>query len=285
MTITCKICGSSCIVKFGHYHGKQRYWCKQCHHKFKDDSAFFHGRTPAEVSGMALTMFYNGERVTDILHYIKQQYNLVCSQQTIYNWVNKYSDLAKDITAGYRINVSNEWIIDETLLMIAGKKLYLIDIFDKKTRYLLTTCKTFNVNEKIISQLLDEATYRAQKSPGLIYRYPVPPWEEQEFTAKHVQAPNGLPPEDRSHKIDRWTVTYTERKRIRFFNYINSAVKFNLNYMIHYNYFLPNPYLNGRTPAEAAGVRYKHKTWSDFIIAYSHNRSKSLRECQPVPDK
>ena len=41
-TITCKYCGAGGVVKYGSYKGVQRYWCKVCQRKFKDDDTTFH---------------------------------------------------------------------------------------------------------------------------------------------------------------------------------------------------------------------------------------------------
>ena len=32
----CKLCGSRRIVRYGHYQGVQRWWCKDCERKFAD---------------------------------------------------------------------------------------------------------------------------------------------------------------------------------------------------------------------------------------------------------
>jgi len=39
--ITCKYCGSEGVVKYGSYNDVQRYFCKLCKRKFKDDEVSF----------------------------------------------------------------------------------------------------------------------------------------------------------------------------------------------------------------------------------------------------
>ena len=46
----CKYCGGYNIVKFGHFKGIQRWWCKDCKRKFVDNDAllkrqeYYYGR-------------------------------------------------------------------------------------------------------------------------------------------------------------------------------------------------------------------------------------------------
>ncbi len=44
---TCKYCDSKQIVRFGHYHGIQRWWCKDCKPKFVNNDALPGMKTPA----------------------------------------------------------------------------------------------------------------------------------------------------------------------------------------------------------------------------------------------
>jgi len=46
--IKCKYCNSPNIVKFGTYKGVQRYFCKDCKRKFKNDDSLLYGKVPAD---------------------------------------------------------------------------------------------------------------------------------------------------------------------------------------------------------------------------------------------
>jgi transposase InsO family protein len=37
-------------------------------------------------------------------------------------------------------------------------------------------------------------------------------------------------------------------------------------WLIHYNYFRPHEGLRGKTPAEAAEIRFPYKSWQDIIV-------------------
>src|SRR4030067_3072128 len=92
--ITCKNCGAEAVVKFGSYKGVQRYWCKVCQRKFKGDNALFHMKVSPEHISTALFEYYSGSSIDDIRDRLKQEYGYYPSKNVIFNWVNKYTDLA-----------------------------------------------------------------------------------------------------------------------------------------------------------------------------------------------
>jgi transposase-like protein len=54
----CKNCGSKNIVRFGHYRGVQRWWCKDCKRKFIHNDALPKMKTPVIQVASALSSFY-----------------------------------------------------------------------------------------------------------------------------------------------------------------------------------------------------------------------------------
>lgn len=46
---------------------------------------------------------------------------------------------------------------------------------------------------------------------------------------------------------------------------IETAQLFLDGWLIHYNFFRPHSSLNGRTPAEMAGIKFPYKYWADII--------------------
>lgn len=60
LSVVCKYCGSRNIIKWGQYHGIQRFFCKDCKRKFADNMALPNMQTPIDQVGSALGMFYEG---------------------------------------------------------------------------------------------------------------------------------------------------------------------------------------------------------------------------------
>ena len=67
MPIRCKYCGSHHVIKYGTYHGHQRFWCKDCERKFADNDALPEMQTPVEQVGAAISIFYEGQSLNSIV--------------------------------------------------------------------------------------------------------------------------------------------------------------------------------------------------------------------------
>jgi len=61
-----KYCQSENVIKYGKYNDVQRYFCKDCGSKFKDDDTLFHMKTPANQVSSALNMYYEGMSIKAI---------------------------------------------------------------------------------------------------------------------------------------------------------------------------------------------------------------------------
>jgi putative transposase len=161
-TITCKNCGSEAVVKFGTYKGIQRYWCKSCNRKFKSDADTFHMKVPSEYVSSALNMYYSGMSFNDIRNHLKQEHGYYPSKSVIYQWVQKYTDKAREHFKDYHPDVGEVWIADETMLDVDGQhKIWFYDIIDEKTRYLLASRVALSRTTHDAESLMREASKRA----------------------------------------------------------------------------------------------------------------------------
>ncbi len=113
--VTCKNCGSSAVVKFGIYKGVQRYFCKHCHRKFKDDATVFHMKVPADKVAYAINMYCSGMSVNVIRSQFELEQIEPPSSATIYEWVNKFTDKALRETKDFKPKVGDKFICDETV--------------------------------------------------------------------------------------------------------------------------------------------------------------------------
>ena len=137
--LTCKLCNSDNVIKFGTYNNIQRYWCKDCKHKFKADDTLFHMKTPANQVSSALSMYYEGMSIKAIRRQLQQEHDNLPSTATIYEWIMKYTQYAIDSAKDYHPKVGDTWVADETVLEIDGQNVWFWDIIDEKTRYLLAS--------------------------------------------------------------------------------------------------------------------------------------------------
>ena len=138
--VKCKYCGSEDVVKFGTYHGNQRWWCKECKRKFIDTDTIFKMKTPIRQISSALSAYYGGMSLDNIGMHLEQHYNNPVTDAGVYNWVKRFTKEAVDKAREYPPNVGDVWIADETALNIGGShKVWFWDIMDAKTRFLLAS--------------------------------------------------------------------------------------------------------------------------------------------------
>lgn len=269
--IVCKNCGSNAVVKFGSYKGVPRYWCKSCKRKFKADTSLFHMKTSPEQISSALRMYYDGMSVKDIKDFLKQEYNNNPSKKTVYQWIDKYSDIAVKEAKDYHPKVGDTWIADETVLRINGQNVWLYDIIDDKTRFLLAARIALSRTTHDAEMLMKEAQKKAGKIPKVIVTDKNSSYLdgiELTFGADtdHIQSRPFTADTHSTQKIERWHETLKERTKVmKGLKTLETAIQFIAAFLVHYNCFRGNEALDGKTPAEAAGVKFPYKDWAEVI--------------------
>ena len=105
----CKLCSSKRVVRYGHYHGVQRWWCKDCRRKFVHDDALPRMKTPIVQVTSALSMFYEGMSLHGTRRNLEQTYRNYPSNSTIYEWIIRFTKQAIASAKDYKPNVGDEW--------------------------------------------------------------------------------------------------------------------------------------------------------------------------------
>jgi len=269
--VTCKNCGSTAVVKFGKYKGTQLYWCKSCKRKVKGDTALFHMKTSPEQISSALRMYYDGMSIKDIKGLLKQEHNSDPSKKTIYQWVDKYSAIAIKEAKDCHPKVGDTWIADETVLRIAGQNVWMYDIICDKTRFLLAARIAFSRTTHDAEMLMKEAQRKAGKSPKVVITDKNSSYLDSIETtfgadAEHMRSKPFIADTHSTQKIERWHETLKERTKVmKGLKTLETAIQFVDCFLVHYNYFRGNEALNGKTPAEEAGIKFPYKDWAEVI--------------------
>lgn len=274
--ITCKYCGAGGVVRFGTYKGVQRYWCKVCQRKFKADDTLFHMKTSANQVSSALNMYYEGMSIKAIRRNLQQEHGNMPSTATIYEWILKYTQYATDSIEGYQPEkIGDTWIADETVLEIDGQNVWLWDIIDDKTRYLLATRLSTSRTTRDAQMLYDKAVKTAGKEPQTVITDKLASYLDVRYGkgTEHIQGrPFAL--EDNTQKIERFHGTLKQRTKVmRGLKNVETAIDFVNGWLVHYNYLRPHDSLDDKTPAEVAGIDFPYKNWADIT---RHEPSKPI---------
>lgn len=268
-TVTCKHCGSTAVLKYGSYKGVPRYWCKSCKRKFKADDKQFKMKTATEQVATALHDYYDGgSSVRAIGRHILQETGSTPSTATIYEWIQKYTQYITDSIKDYHPHVGDTWIADETVLKIGGQNVWLWDIIDSDTRYLLASRLSASRTTRDAQILMDRATKQAGKSPKIVVTDKLSSYLDVSYGkgAEHRQGSPFSTSEDSTSLIERWHGTVKSRTKVmRDLKNLETAHDFVAGFLAYYNYLRPHESLDNKTPAEVAGITYPYKNWDDVI--------------------
>lgn len=268
--ITCKYCDSRNVIKYGTFRGRQRFWCKDCKRKFADNDALPNMQTPIEQVGTAIGMYYEGQSLNSICRLLTQIYHSYPSDSTVYRWIARFTKQAVAQAKHYKPDVGDVWVADETVLDIDGKNVWFWDIIDTKTRFLLASHLSRTRTTKDAQKLMELASKRAGKTPKVVMTdklYAYLDGIELAFGAdtKHIRT-KPFTVENNTNLIERFHGTLKDRTKVmRGLKDIKTAKLITEGWLLHYNYLRPHESLNGKTPAEVAGVKYPYHNWRDIV--------------------
>ena len=269
--IACKYCGSRNVIKYGHFRGMQRFFCKDCKRKFADNDALPNMQTPVEQVGTAIGMYYEGQSLNSITRLLTQIYHSYPSDSTVYRWISRFTKQAIDEVKAYKPNVGDTWVADETVLSLDyGGKIWFWDIIDAKTRFLLASHLSRSRNAKNAQKLMELASEMAGKTPKVVITDKMGAYldgVELAFGAdtKHI-ASKPFTVENNTNLIERFHGTLKDRTKVmRGLKDIKTARLITSGWLLYYNYLRPHESLDGKTPAQMAGVKYPYRNWQDIV--------------------
>lgn len=269
--VTCKYCGSRNVIRYGHFRGIQRFWCKDCKRKFADNDALPNMQTPIEQVGSAIGMYYEGQSLNSIRRLLTQIYNSYPSDSTVYRWINRFTRQAVNEAKEYIPDVGDTWVADETMLNLDfSGKIWFWDIIDSRTRFLLASHISKTRTTKDAQRLMELASKTANKTPKTIITDKLRAYLdgiELTFGAdtKHI-ASKPFTVKNNTNLIERFHGTLKDRTKVmRGLKDIRTAKLITDGWLFHYNYLRPHESLNGKTPAQVAGVRFPYRNWQDIV--------------------
>lgn len=291
--LRCKYCDSPHVIRYGKFKDTQQWWCKSCKRKFVANDALPGMKTPVNQVSNALHMYYEGMSLNAIRRNLSQNENNYPSDSTVFEWIDKFTPKAISEAKKFTPNVGNKWVADETVLRIDGKNIWLWDIIDTKTRFLLATRISVTRTKKTAQALMEDASKVAGKIPKVVVTDKLAAYLdgiEMAFGAdtKHKQnKPFAL--KNENNIIERFHGTLKQRTKVmRGLKSVESAKQFTDGWLVHYNFFKPHEYdidkkVINKTPAEMAGIKAEFKDWSD--ITGIPDKPQTVQVTNPIPEK
>ncbi len=277
--MNCKYCQSENVIKYGTHKEVQRYFCKACKRKFAGLDTIPKMQYSTSKVADAINMFYEGMSLKEIRRNFIQQHNDFISDVSALNWVRRFSKLAVDEAKNYKPDVGSVWVADETVLDIDGKNVWMWDIIDSKTRFLIATHMSFTRTKRDAQTLMKKAYNRTGKIPRIIYTDKLRAYLdgiELTFGAntKHIQG-GPFDVESNTNLIERMHSTIKSRTKVmRGLHTVESAKQYMDGWLIHYNFFRPHMSLNDHTPAQVAGIKFPFRNWKDICEQPYHKTTR-----------
>ena len=287
-TVNCPGCDSDHVVKIGVRNGQQRYLCKCCDKKFRANGKALGRKMGAEMMGSAIRDYYTGKSYKQIAEGLREEYDLPNepSKATIYEWVRDYSANAVSAMKDHKATTGGHWVADEMQVDVGGKKVWLWNVMDEETRYILATHLTPRRDAQAARVVLRKAALAADQPPKSIttdkLRSYIKPVKDVLPEAKHTQS-DGVYAAVNNNISERLQGTFRDRiKTLRGLENIKTGQRYLDGWMLTYNLFRGHESLGNKTPGSRAKVNPPFKEWADVVKAGASGRPAVKAAPRPV---
>jgi transposase-like protein len=274
--LECPKCKGSTIVRHGVRHTKhgtdiQRYSCKECHHRFAVKSGFEKARADPKVITAALDLYFKGISLRKVCDHVKQFHGIEVSHVAIIKWIRRFVKLVKPYVDNIESpHLSGIYHVDEMMVHVRKEKMekghyqWLWNLMDNTTRFWI--CARISQSRTIgdARAVFQEAKKIAPKKALAIVHDGLPSYDrgfQKEFyTHTNPRTMNirsvSVRHEGLNSKVERLNGSVRDREVVmRGMDSKESAQTLLEGMRIYHNYVRKHQALDGRTPAEASGVK------------------------------
>jgi transposase-like protein len=280
-TLVCPTCLSNVVVKDALRHNKygkiQRYLCKDCGKRFSFNLGFDRMKARPEAITSALQLYFTGESLRNVQKFLRLQ-GINVSHVSIYKWIQKYVGLMEDYLKQITPQLSDTWRADEMWMKFKGNPKYLYALLDDETRFWIAKEVAGDKFSKeaadYASKLFSQGKHVAGKTPltlitdGL-HAYHLA-WKREIYSnrkpqAKHIKHVAWRASSRDNRKMERLNGEIRDREKVmRGLKREDTPIL--TGYQIYHNYIRPHEALEGKTPAEACGIKVEGKNkWLTLI--------------------
>ena len=273
-TVECKFCGSVAVIRYGKEGLKQVYKCKDCNRKFVIDEGFKKMKYDPKIITLSLDLYFKGTSLRKISDHLKQFYGLEVHFSTLYRWIGKYVELIGKYADSTIPQLSGHWNVDEMKVRCNGDWVWLWNVMDKDTRFLLasTISQKRDVNDARRAFAIAKIT--AKSKPETVTTDGLQSYSEafkKEFftlrnpRTEHVRSAGIRASRKNNNNIERLNGTVRERNKVmRGLKSEDTPIA--KGFQIYYNFVRPHQALDGKTPSEKAGIGLEEQNkWLGLI--------------------
>jgi len=274
---SCLFCGSKKnLVRDGLRHNKygdiQKWNCKSCNRYFTVNIGFERMKHNPQAVTTAMQLYFSGESLRNTAKSLRLLGVQVC-HRTVYNWIQKYTELMAKYLDKITPQVSDTWRADELFLKVKGDMKYLFALMDDETRFWIAKEVTDTKYTSDIQPLFANGKQIAGKKPKVLITdgahnfhdaYMKEFWTIKYGRTKHIQEIR-LSGQVHNNKMERMNGEIRDREKVmRSLKKPDTPIL--TGYQIYHNYIRPHMALDGQTPADKAGIEIKGRDkWLTLI--------------------
>ncbi len=277
----CLFCKSDKIIKWGIRHNGygdiQKFNCKF----FTVNFGFEKMKHNPQGITTAMQLYFSGESLRNTSRSLRLL-GVQVSHQTIYRWIAKYTELMEKYLEKITPQVSDTWRADEMFLKVKGNLKYLYALMDDQTRFWIAQEVASTKYTADVRPLLQIAKQIAGKQPKTFITDGAANFHEaylKEFRTMNVETRTEhirhirLAGDRNNNRMERFNGEVRDREKVmRGLERKDSPIL--AGYQIYHNYIKPHKGLDGKTPAEVAGIQIKGKDkWMTIIQNASEKRT------------
>ena len=279
----CVFCHSSNIKKFGVRRNKsgdiQRFLCADCEKTFSVNIGFEKMKHSPQAVTSAMQLYFSGESLRNTQKSLRLL-GVEVSHKTVFMWIKKYVSLMGSYVEKIVPNVSDTWRADELYVKIKGDMKYLFALMDDETRFWIAQEVAESKYKHDARRLFQLGKQVTGKQPMTIITdglsayhdaYKKEFWTLRGPRTEHMNAIK-LSGDRNNNKMERFNGEIRDReKTMRGLKRTDTAIL--AGYQIFHNYIREHEGLDGKTPAEACGIKLEGKNkWMTLIqnARYSH---------------
>lgn len=282
----CTFCHSSNIKKFGLRHNKsgdiQRFLCGDCGKTFSVNIGFERMKHNPQAITSAMQLYFSGESLRNVMKSLRLL-GVQVSHQTVYNWISKYVSLMNAYVEKLNPNVSGTWRADELWVKIKGDMKYLFALMDDETRFWIAQEVAESKYKHDAGKLFQLGQKVAGKKPMTLITDGLPAYHDacqkefwtmkKETRTEHINTIK-LRGNMNNNKMERFNGEIRDReKTMRGLKKTDTPIL--SGYQIFHNFIREHEGLEGKTPAEACGIKVEGKNKCDRLDRNQSNQSKS----------
>jgi putative transposase len=273
----CPSCQSDRVVKHGIRHNNygdiQQFLCRMCGRTFVVNLGFERMHASPQAITSAMQLYFTGESLRNVQKFLRLQ-GVNVSHVCIYKWIGKYVKLMGEYLDKIQPKVGDKWRADELYLKVKGNPKWLYAMIDDETRYWIAMQVGDKKWHEDVRPLWRDARNVAGKKPKTLItdgaeNFRVANQKEywtraKATTTEHIRdiAFNGR---YHNNKMERFNGELRDREKVmRSLKTEDSPILQGLK--LFHNHVRPHEGLDGRTPAESAGIKVEGENkWMTII--------------------